>query len=344
VVGYDLSYLTDLQDGVKLIIDNDIVDPTVKFQNDGVLEGRSYAFRRAFGGATVYAPEIQVPYVHRPTLPDDWETEVNKRDCLIFDLHKWLVVEAQLSMLALMIDIGRRHNVWSKLLGRRLNLYLTGLIRPEPYFGTIEFFQFLNRSYHVPNVVSSPVATAGDERWGRFISNSVKDEPLDLPLDFGNPERNPLDVFVKNLIKPLENQSDFLRLFSRSIGFITDHGDIADQDVSTCLALGIPVLTVARSPWKKSAGIGTTLKRPIHALDEEFYRRLIEASAQQLTTTSGLEALLTLPPQPPIPLHHFETLYDKTWDILNAWMEHGTRDESLSREINRSERWNFGMR
>ncbi|GAB5434713.1 MAG: hypothetical protein EpisKO_40830 [Epibacterium sp.] len=344
VVGHDLAYLDGLDPRIKLIIDHDIVDPKVRFRNDDVLTDRPVAFRRAFGEATDYAPELQVPYVHYPALPEAWEAAANARDVLIFDLHRWLPTEAHFSFLALMQAIGRRHNLHSQKLGRRLFLYMTGLIRADLYHATTESFQHFNNLYHDPDAFRAALASGTSELWPDLFSKALDEAaPGSEPLDLKTGALNPMNVFLKNVIPPLRDRGDFGKLFARAVGFVTDHGDIADQDVTTCLAMGIPVLTIPRSPWSKSDGVGTTLWEALRVIDQDFTEFLNAATRHHQMPGDGLDRLLTSGPLEPIPIELFGRVYTKTWQMLFDWVETGARNDEVTGLIDRAPRWNFGM-
>lgn len=345
VVGHDLAYLSSLQSGVKIILDHDIVDPNYPFKNDQILEGRSYAFRRAFGGRTRYEPEIEVPYTHAPNLSDDLLTSSAGRDTLIFDLHKWLPLAAQFSFLGLMQEVGRYHSRHSDALGRKLNIYFTGLIDPEPYRSVTELFCYLNEKFNIPSAFDAPFrkGNVGTERWLDRLAEDVKSEVIADGLKLSHDAANPMDIFIKQVLPVAEGRDDFLRVFSESVGFITDHGDIADQDVTTCLVLGVPVLPIPRSPWRKSAGVGSTLVPAFKHLAPELVSSISGVLKEYPRIDEGIPALMKKHVAEPVPQSLFQSLFDVSWDRLWSWAESGTRDDATSELIASSPTWDFGM-
>lgn len=344
-VNHDLAYLSDLQRGVKLIVDHDIVDPKVAFKNDAVLSQRPYAFRRAFGGAVDYQPELQVPYVHLPDLPEGWERGLEERDTLIFDLHRWLPVEAQLSFLALMQEVGRHHSKHSQALKRRLKIYLTGLIHPEPYRAATEAFLFLNEGYHCPDAFTAPFRTQErqDASWADVFGAALGGRSIGEGFSLGGDYRNPMDIVMKNHVPPLVSREEFMSLFSRAVAFVTDHGDPADQDITTCLAMGVPIVTVPRSPWRASSGVCSTVWAAHKLLSPRFHVYFEHARRSQPVQGRGLSALWECPRVDPIPESCFRDLYFASWDRLWEWVLSGRRDPELSELINGAARWEFGM-
>lgn len=129
-----------------------------------------------------------------------------------------------------------------------------------------------------------------------------------------------LELFFRDrLLSKAESKDDFDQILGRCLLFVTDHGDIADQDVTEVVALGRPVLVLPRNMLNHPLGHGSVHRDLlIHeapvlvaALDEaELLRKaLLDDFVGSVCGESSPEELSVL----------FQELYSTNWRVLVDW-------------------------
>jgi hypothetical protein len=140
---------------------------------------------------------------------------------------------------------------------------------------------------------------------------------------------NPIQPIVDRLIPPCQDVAEYHRLFPRARLFLTDHGDLADQDVVHAGAAGVPIMTVPRNPFTASNGITFSFAAAGEMLAPGFGDLLRSAEAQRIRPELGMQRIFRTASVPAWDNDVLTTAFLRSWDLLWDWARHDRRDLAL---------------
>ena len=297
----DLAFLEYVPPEIPIILDFD-GSKGEYLEHDHFLINRRFAFRRAFGGKIEYNPEFQVPYLQLPlTIPESIE-----RDVIIFDIHVWLQMYSQCTFLSIMALMSAEYSRICTIANCKLKFYLTSFTPIKPYCDSLDVF------------------TQG--------INSAKNHNVKLPL-------NPLKSFIDNLIPPIDSVADYHNLIGRARLFITDHVDLADQDLIYACSVGTPIYNVSRNPLNPSKKIDFTLIDSVNLIEPRFQSLLDNAINQSMCIDVGLKNIIKKEKVKPWDKEILESAFLKGWDLLWQWAVKGHIDTNVNDAVKKSTQW-----
>ena len=127
------------------------------------------------------------------------------RDVIVFDVKQFHDYHTHLYIASLLLNTLIALPKIEESLGKKISIYFTSFFDYSIYF---EFYKVLEKF------------------------NDLKKPKDDL-----------MERLDSRLIKPLDNHSEYLEFLERTRLLITEHGDIADDDLLHSLCLGIPTIT-----------------------------------------------------------------------------------------------------
>ena len=302
----ELKYLKDIPPDIPLIFDFDGASGGI-LRSAEYLEGRRFAFRRAFGLNCRYTPELQVPYCHYPLQT----TSTDKRDVIILDTHRWLPLKWQFRFISILCQMVEDLPLLDKLAGKRVSFYVTSFVPLEPY-------------------------AASAQKWMDDMRALTKG--FDVKEGFDVKTHNIIRLIIDRLIPPLENTDDYHQLFHRARLFITDHADLADQDVVHAGCAGVPIYILTRNPWHPPLGIVHSLADACGILVRDFSKALDTFNDLLVQNSRNPENIYN---HNPIAWDHkvFEELYANSWKTLWDWAIHGINNEEVTNAILSAPTW-----
>lgn len=297
----DVKCLKNAPDSIPIVMDFDGAVGGL-IDNSQILERHPFAFRRAFGGPIKYSPDFQVPYIH---LPLDLEP-YDKRDVLIVDTHQWMKLPWQLSMLAFLAHVALEYDRFCKMADCQLKIYLTSFVKLDAYEEATEVLD-------------------------RFING----HPASLKIS------GSLNIIKNNLIPPKSDTYEYHKLFSRARLFVSDHGELADQDIIHAGCAGVPIYLISRNPLKPSLGITSSILEAFKAVDKEFCDFFEGAKSILCGPSPNYNSLFKKNDFPSWDNDYMKKVYMKIWDLLWHWAKTGEADFSVNEAIKESGKWKF---
>lgn len=298
---HDVKCLENAPDSIPIVMDFDGALGGL-IDNSQILERHPYAFRRAFGGPIKYSPNFQVPYIH---LPLELEPS-NKRDVIIVDTHQWMQLPWQLSMLAFLSHIALEYDRLCKMAGCQLKIYLTSFVKLDRFKEATEILD-------------------------RFRN----DHPGSIKIS------GTLDIIKDNLIPSMEDISDYHNLFTRARLFVSDHGELADQDIMHAGCAGVPIYLISRNPLRPSLGITSSILEAFKVVDKEFGDFFEGAKSILCGPSPNYHNLFKKNDFPSWDNDYIKKVYMKIWDLLWHWAKTGEADFSVNEAIKESGKWKF---
>lgn len=287
------------------------------FQSEAFIEKLSIfdthkiALRRAFGGPIRVTPSYQVPYI----VPPNVCMQSTKRDVVVFDIHHWLPLTTQFEFVALLNAFDSLYMEVCSTVGSEVKFYFSGLNTANTY------------------LLSQRALVAGILKRQRHCK-----------LPFGeNMSRilgpnYALSVVRDHSLPPATSPSEYSKILSSALLFITDNGDLADQDNMKCVVEGTPILILGRCPLVKSGTITHSLAPALSHMDssfDEFFNL-----ARQMAVSPGADLADLIRPSGFAPLGDSvpNLLSEKAWDSLYDWATEGKSDKDLLQIIADSEK------
>lgn len=148
-----------------------------------------------------------------------------------------------------------------------------------------------------------------------------------------------LSFMKERLIPEAQTKEDFDSILGRCLLFVTDHGDIADQDVSQIVAMGRPVHVQSRNALIEPLGISSSLEKIFEEISTSF-RPMIQA-ADRLRTSVREDPLSTLASLKfnSENMAVFEEMYSVTWNILIDWSKGSIDSSGWEKAIEQGPNW-----
>lgn len=303
----DVTFLENVPASVPVVLDYDGAEAG-KLDGYEILSRHRHAFRRAFGGKIKYSPQLQVPYLHLPL-----EAEEKTRDVIVIDTHQWLPSYWHFSLLSVLAFLGHNHEALCTSLDLPLKYYLTSFVPLEPYFESSQVFVEKNGKH--PALSQMPV--------------------------------NDLQPLLDNLIHPLEDVYDYYELMARARLFISDHGDLADQDIVHAGSLGVPIYLLPRTPLALSRGISSSLIKSISIIEPRYRKVLKKAEKARMKNSyifmnrHNLVQYMSKEKFEKWDVGVMRDAYYKSWDMLCVWAVSNKINSRVNRSIIKSSPWGF---
>jgi hypothetical protein len=294
---HHLDILDSIPADIPVILD---YDGAVEINGVDRLATRRLALRRAFGGPPPKSlrPEFQVPYIHKTLSPE----KESSRNIVIIDLHHWLPPACQFSFLAHLSELNAHYDFLSAQLGSPIQFYFTAFVSPEPYHelsSNLESILFRHTRKKINEVTG-------------------------------------LDNVINNLIPPFEDISDYHALFQKSLLFITDNGDLADQDIVHAISAECPIWVISRSPFKNFSRISYTLENALKRLVPDFLPFLETANRNLAGPDQPFRNILKAQGVKNDSISLLESAFFNTWDALWTWAIDKEWDPAISKLIDES--------
>jgi hypothetical protein len=271
-------------------------------ETDKCFQTHRVAVRRAFGGPVRFNAEFQVPFLHLPARAP----EPTQRDVIVFDVHKWLKLPWHATLLSYLAIIGLGYERLCKAAGCDLKFYLASFYSLAPYLEGAQAFVEHNSKCHGPR----------EQR----------------------PPNNPLRVIEEHLIPPCPKAEDYVALIARARLFITDNGELADQDIINAGTLGAPIVLVSRNPFCAPCGMSFSVGKAASAIEPRFAQLLdaAERNRVRIGLDGDFERAFTIGEAPRWDPEVLASAYMKSWDLLWDWATTGRIDASTHEAILRS--------
>ncbi|HCJ11892.1 MAG TPA: hypothetical protein DHV51_02200, partial [Opitutae bacterium] len=153
-----------------------------------------------------------------------------------------------------------------------------------------------------------------------------------------NAPQNSLEVIQANLIEPCANLKDYYKLLARTKVFITDHGDMADQDIINAGCAGTSICLISRNPLLTSLGITYSLHAAAQCVDARFYS-FLQGTQKSLFRPSRSLTDFVKHTATPWDREFVSQLYFKIWDMLWQWAITGKEFPEVTEAVFKAPRW-----
>lgn len=154
-----------------------------------------------------------------------------------------------------------------------------------------------------------------------------------------------LRTFLEERLLPVaETKKSFDEILARTLLFVTDHGDIADQDVSEVLALGRPIYVQARDPFRTPTKLSSTHMSVVRKIAPELESAINRANQVQERVENNPVAGILSRFQEPGPRQLLMDVYDVSWTVLLRWSERRLKTSGWESQIEKSPSWGSSVR
>jgi hypothetical protein len=300
----DMYFLKDIPENIPVVLDFDGALGGV-LDNFAYLQRHRFSFRRAFGGQIKYNPEFQVPYLHLPLKPNS-NTRVNgEKNIIIIDTHQWLSTSWHFSLLSHLFFLAENYEKICNLLQLEIKFYLTSFMNIKPYV---------------------------DASFNFIISNGKHPSLNKFPENYMN-------KISFNLIEPAEKVEDYYQLLFQTRLFISDHGDLADQDIVHVGSLGVPLYLIPRVPFRPSKGITFSIKESVFIIEPRFKSLLEDAEKNRIKKKYDYMSILKLEKVDCWDNEILTSAFLKSWDLLWEWATYNKINKLVNEAVQNSPNW-----
>lgn len=264
--------------------------------------GRRLALRNPFGVPVGYLQ----PEQQVPMLPQPlWPSDNQQvRDTIVFDVKQFHTAETHLYVASLLAAIANATKSVEEKLGFRLRYYFTS-------FFDYELYRHLFACIENNESLSSPKV----DLWS---------------------------IVQERLVPPCEDHTAYLDILRGARLLLTEHGDIADSDVTHALCCGVPTLTYKRLAFSRSNGFQCAAIRGVSLLDPHMNMRLKLANTLRVKEEWGCWQALSLGRVPSWDIKAYENTFLRSWDKLYDWAVNHVVDDRMNEAMSKG-KWNKGV-
>lgn len=246
------------------------------------------------------------PELQVPMLPRPLKPQDGvRKDVIVFDVKDFHDEETHFYVMSLMAQFAREWKKLEKIAGHKLFIYFTSFMKYEEY---LKFFSLITR--------------------------------LD---QFSGASENHFEQLKDRVIPNQDSTEDYHRLLQRARLCLTEHGDIADTDLTQMACLGTPILTYKRVPFAATTGFQHMAIKGAEILHPNIKSDLRQLNRFRVRENWGLQNIIRIKNVPPWDFDEYENLFLKSWDILWEWALTGNTDEKLTAAMS-SGKWNKGVK
>lgn len=279
-----------------------LMDVVFVSMEENIFKDHRIAIRSAFGNNVSPLTPGQII----PMLPRPIKPLVpeNLKDVIVFDTKPFHSADTHFYILSLLAQLSREWSSLERIAGHKLFLYFTSFMKLEPY---IEVY-----------------------------------EKMKMNSQFASVNDNLFDILKQKIIETQTTMGDYQTILHRARLFVTEHGDMADTDLSQALCLGLPILTYKRFPFGQSNGIQHSRIDALKILEPEIEEKMNFANIFRMREEWGLANIISINSVPKWDFSAYEDMFLNSFDIVLEWAENGYSNNELTIAM-QGGTWNAGV-
>lgn len=148
-----------------------------------------------------------------------------------------------------------------------------------------------------------------------------------------------------NVIQSAVKTDEYKSILHKSILFITEHGDVADWDVSYCIQIGCKILPYQRGALGISNGIGSVISDAWVHYDDNFSNEISKICKNQIDMRNSIDFILrnAIEESPIFDKKVYENIYIQSLDDCFLFLFEGKKSKIINKLCTDGFKWKKGV-